>query len=145
MIFLKSNPALQPLSPKEKGKGEGISVINQTKRTILAENALTAANPFSRLRGLLGKANLARGSGLLLKPCNSIHTFFMRFAIDAVFVNKQNQIIKIYSQLRPWRLSAIFLNSAFCLELPAGILTATQTQEGDTIKIEYLIDEAKPR
>ena len=112
-----------------------LKVTNQTRSRLLAEEAVIAATPFSRLRGLLGKANLASGSGLILKPCNSIHTLFMRFAIDAAFVDRQNRIIKIYSQLKPWRLSAIFFNSALCLELPAGTLSATQTEEGDQIQI----------
>ena len=112
-----------------------MKIINLSKGTVLADNAKMADNSFLRLKGLLGESGLGADCGLILKPCSSIHTFFMRFAIDAAFVDRQNRIIKIYSQLKPWRLSAIFPNSHFCLELPSGTFSATQTQAGDQIQI----------
>ena len=110
-------------------------VINLTKRTVIADKVEVADSPVSRLRGLLGRAGLNPKAGLILKPCSSVHTFFMRFPIDVAFVDNQNRIIRIYSQLKPWRLSALFLKASFCLELPPGLLSATQTQEGDQIQI----------
>ena len=109
-----------------------MKIINISKNIILTENAVRADNFFNRLKGLLGKASFSSGNALVLKPCDSIHTFFMRFAIDAVFLNKQNQVIKIYSHLKPWRLSGIFFNASCCIEFPAGTVLSTHTQEGDT-------------
>lgn len=94
-----------------------------------------ASNFFLRLKGLLARRSLEAGEGLILVPCDSVHTFFMRFPIDVAFVDKQNRIIKIYSRLRPWRLTAIFIKAALCLELPAGTFVSTHTQEGDKLSL----------
>lgn len=112
-----------------------LKILNLTRNTILAENTIIADSFFSRLQGLLGKDGLAAGEGLILKPCDSIHTFFMRFSIDAVFVDKNNRAIRLYHSLKPWRISGIFLRAAFCIELPARTLQFSFTQEGDRIEI----------
>lgn len=110
-------------------------VINKTKNIILAEDAVIADTAFSRLRGLLGKEDLPSGRALIIKPCSSIHTFFMRFAIDAIFVSRSYRILKCYHNLRPWRLSRLFFSAGFCVELPAGCLLSKNTQENDLIEI----------
>lgn len=110
-------------------------VINVSKNTVLAENARLAEGFFSRLKGLLGESGLTPGECLIIKPCDSIHTFFMRFVIDVAFVDKENKIIKIYACLKPGKLSGIFFNAAFCLELPSGTLSRTKTEEGNLINI----------
>lgn len=120
MIFSRNEPRLK--------------IINVSKNTTLAENAKLADNFFKRLIGLMGKANLEAGGALILKPCTSIHTFFMRFPIDVAFVDRENRIVKIYPSLPSWRLSGMFLNSVLCLELPAGTLAITHSQAGDTIQ-----------
>ena len=112
-----------------------VKIINLSKNTVLAENAEPADNFFRRLIGLMGSPCLKAGEGLILKPCNSIHTFFMRFPIDVAFIDRENKIVKIYPCLPAWRLSGIFFNSALCLELPAGTLAITRSQAGDTIQL----------
>lgn len=112
-----------------------MKIINLSKNTVIAKDVKIADNLLSRLKGLLGKPALNTQEALILKPCNSIHTCFMRFAIDAAFINRHNQIIKVYSSLKPWRISGIFFNAAFCIELPPGTLTITNTREGDNISI----------
>ena len=112
-----------------------IKILNLTRNTTLAENTVIADSFFSRLQGLLGKDGLARGEGLILKPCDSIHTFFMRFAIDAAFVDKNNRVIRLYHSLKSWRISGIFPRAAFCIELPARTLQFSFTQEGDQIEV----------
>jgi uncharacterized membrane protein (UPF0127 family) len=111
------------------------SIINLTKQRVLAEKAVLADTLFLRLKGLLGRQGLGVQEALVLSPCDSVHTFFMRFAIDVVFLDKQNKIIGIYPCLKPWRITRIFFGATTCLELPAGALSATQTQLGDDIKI----------
>jgi uncharacterized protein len=112
-----------------------LKILNLTRSTILAEKAVIADSLFSRLQGLLGRDSLASSEGLILKPCDSIHTFFMRFPIDVVFVDKNNRVIRLYHSLKPWRLSGIFLRAAFCLELPARTLQFSFTQKGDQIEV----------
>lgn len=111
-------------------------VINQSKNTVLAEEAFVANALFNRLKGLLGERGLPAHSALILKPCNSIHTFFMRFPIDAAFIDREKHIIKIYPCLKPWRLTPVFLTAVLCIELPAGTLSSTHTQEGDQIQLK---------
>lgn len=110
-------------------------IINISKNTLLAERADIADTFLSRLKGLLGKNFLQPGEGLIIKPCSSIHTFFMRFPIDAVFVDKRNRVVKAYHALSPWRSSGMFFNSSLCIELPAGTLNASCTEKGDGVQI----------
>ncbi len=74
---------------------------------------------FARLAGLLGRRALAPDEGLLLAPCSNIHTFFMRFAIDVVFLDSDGLILSIHRDVKPWRVKAMRRAHA-CLELAAG-------------------------
>jgi uncharacterized membrane protein (UPF0127 family) len=77
------------------------------------------------------------GSALILAPCTSIHTFFMRFPIDVAFVDRQGVIVKITTNLRPWRI-AVALRGYAVVEMPAGTLTATSTKAGDTVQLSLV-------
>jgi uncharacterized membrane protein (UPF0127 family) len=83
------------------------------ERCVLADTALT------RMRGLLGRRELPSGEGLLLRPASSIHMAFMRFAIDAVFLDAEGRVLKVEQDLRPWRMAAARRAKAV-VELPAG-------------------------
>jgi len=111
-------------------------VRNRTQGTTLADNVKVADNIFTRVKGLLGRSGLNRGEALIIKPCNSIHMFFMRFAIDAIFVDRNNQVVGLVKRLRPFRLSPIFWKAYFVIELPAGTIQETRTQIQDYISIE---------
>lgn len=74
---------------------------------------------FARLVGLLGQRSLAPGHALLITPCNNVHTFFMRFAIDVVFIDREGAVLAIMPHLAPWRMAAA-LRAHACLELAAG-------------------------
>jgi uncharacterized membrane protein (UPF0127 family) len=87
--------------------------------TVVCERCLLAETPLARVRGLLGRSGLSSGEGLLLRPAGSIHTAFMRFAIDAVFLDGAGRVVKVASALRPWRAAAC-RGSRAVLELPAG-------------------------
>jgi uncharacterized membrane protein (UPF0127 family) len=78
-----------------------------------------ADRPLTRMRGLLGRTELPRGEGILLRPCGSIHTFFMRFPIDAVFVDRDGKVVGVERELRPWR-TARHRGAKAVLELAAG-------------------------
>src|SRR5580704_8893852 len=92
---------------------------------MLAVEIEPAFDSRSRNRGLLGRRSLDDGSALILAPCSSIHTFFMHFAIDVLFV-------KMYRDLRAWRIA--FAVGAFAaIELPAGTAAASDTRSGDTV------------
>ena len=86
---------------------------------VLCDHCQVADGPFTRLRGLMGRRNLSRGEGLLLKPAPSIHTFFMRFPIDAVFLDAGLQVVGVRADLAPWRMAGQ-RGARAVLELPAG-------------------------
>jgi len=115
-----------------------LRIINKTKNVILAEEAAVADTPFKRIKGLLGENSLAQNRGLIIRPCNSIHTFFMKFPIDAVFVNSANTIVKIIPNMAPFRLSNIYWKAKFVVELPAGTAEKTPSQIGDILEISPL-------
>jgi uncharacterized membrane protein (UPF0127 family) len=97
-------------------------------RCIVADSAL------KRMRGLLGRDGLEPGEGLLLKPAGSIHTAFMRFAIDAVFLDKRSRVVKIASDVKPWR--AVFARrSRSVLELRAGECARRGLAVGDVLEV----------
>ena len=75
---------------------------------------------FARLKGLMGRKKLPQGQGLLILPCNSIHMLFMRFAIDAVYVDKNFVVKKIVKNLRPWLGMSVCLGAHAVIELNAG-------------------------
>ena len=112
-----------------------MKIINKTKNTILAENAVIADTVFKRMKGLLARKGLKPEEALVLKPCKSIHTFFMRFPIDVVFVGQDNRIIKAIQGLAPWRLTGIYFLAQYCIELPIGTLTFSHTSSGDLLFI----------
>lgn len=110
-----------------------LRVTNPARSTVLASRLEVADSGPKRNKGLLGRDNLVDGGGLWIVPCESVHTFFMRFPIDLVYLDRKNQIKKVRSAVRPWRLSAC-LSAHSILELPAGTIQATETQTGDILE-----------
>jgi uncharacterized membrane protein (UPF0127 family) len=103
------------------------------RERVLCDHCHIADGPLTRLRGLMGRRGLSRGEGLLLKPAPSIHTFFMRFPIDAVFLDAGLQVVGISADLAPWRMAGR-RGARAVLELPAGearrlgVLAGTQLE-----------------
>ena len=87
---------------------------------------------FTRLKGLLGRTGLERGEGLLLRPASSIHTFFMKFPIDAVFLDRDLVVLHVAADLPPWRTAAR-RGSRAVLELPAGEAKRAGLQPGEQL------------
>lgn len=112
-----------------------MKIINKGKGTILAEKVIVAHSLLKRMVGLLNRNCLKNGEALIISPCNSIHTFFMRFAIDVIFVDKDNKVIKAIPCLKPFHLTPIFWLSDRAVELPEGTILSTHTQEGDLLSI----------
>lgn len=116
-------------------------VKNETRGKFLADRAEDARSAYQRMRGLLGRKSLAIGEGLHIAPCNSIHTFFMGFAIDALFLDRDGRIVKLLEAIPPWRVSGIYFRAHSVLELPAGVASASGTSEGDRLTFEPLSNE----
>lgn len=110
-------------------------VVNLTREQTLVTKGRLANSFWSRFRGLMGNDGLQAGEGLLIVPCNSIHTHFMRFPIDVLYVGSDCEVVGIDHALRPWRFGRIHRGARFVLELPAGTAKATNTQVGDRLEV----------
>ena len=112
-----------------------MKVINLTQKKTLAEHAEVADSPLTRMVGLLNRPSLPSGEALIITRCNSIHMFFMRFAIDVVFIDGLNRVVGVVSNIKPFRLSPIFWSAKQAIELPAGVINQSKTGLGDQIQI----------
>jgi hypothetical protein len=112
-----------------------MKIVNISKDTILADKAELADTFFKRLIGLLNRKSLDKGEALILSPSNCIHSFFMRFSIDVLFLDQSGKVTATLSSFRSFRVSPIYFNSSLTIELPETTLKLTNTQPGDTIQI----------
>ncbi len=112
-------------------------IFNQTRDISLILHGRLADTFWLRLRGLLGANPLKAGEGLILAGEKSIHTLFMGFAIDVVYVNKHYEVIRVTSNMVPYRLGPFVRQAAYVLEMPVGTIEQTSTQVGDQLKFKY--------
>jgi uncharacterized membrane protein (UPF0127 family) len=101
------------------GLGVGVRLERDHGGGVVCERCEVADNALRRMKGLLGRSSLGVGEGLLIRPASSIHMFFMRFPIDAVFLDRTLQVVGIAESLRPWRVAGR-RGARAVLELPAG-------------------------
>jgi hypothetical protein len=113
-----------------------MKIINLTKNILLSEEALLSASFLKRLKGLLGRKSLRKDQAMILRPANSVHTFFMHFPIDVLFVDRNNIVVKAIKNLSPFKATGIYFKSACVIEFPAGVIQETQTTEGDYLQIQ---------
>ena len=112
-----------------------VRVKNLTKGTVVAERCRVASSVVDRTVGLLATAEVAPGEGLWIERSPSIHMFFMRYPIDAVFVAADGRVTKVVENLRPWRVVWWAPGARDCLELPVGAVAASGTRVGDQIRL----------
>ncbi|MGO9336874.1 MAG: DUF192 domain-containing protein [Terracidiphilus sp.] len=117
-----------------------LRVANVTRGTLLATRLEVADSGAKRNKGLLGRKGLDDGGGLWIAPCESVHTFFMQFPIDLVYLDRKNRIRKVCESVPPWRIS-VCLSAHSILELPAGTIRNSRTQAGDTVEFSPAADE----
>jgi uncharacterized membrane protein (UPF0127 family) len=113
----------------------GRQALNATRGVALAAELEVATSLAARTRGLLGRRSLPPGAGLMLDPCSSVHTWFMHFPIDVVFLDRQNRVVGLKHGLRPFRAAGAW-RGVRTLELPAGTIAATGTSAGDHVVFE---------
>lgn len=113
-----------------------MQIVNRTRQQTLATQVRLAANPWTRFVGLLGRKHFPAGSALVLRPCSGIHMFGMRFAIDAVYLDAGQRVVRVVRQLAPWRVGPLDPQADCVIELPMGTLAATETAIGDAIVFE---------
>jgi uncharacterized protein len=111
--------------------------FNRTRTTYLATDLVVARTHWSRFRGLMATASFSPGQGLWISPSHGIHTFAMRFPIDAVYLDRERIVIHIEEGLKPWRMAAVRIQAASVLELPTGTVGESKTALGDQVDISF--------
>jgi uncharacterized membrane protein (UPF0127 family) len=111
-------------------------VFNQTRQILLINKGHIANTFWLRLKGLLGRASLQVGEGLILAGEKSIHTLFMKFPIDVIYVDKTHKVIRVDKNMVPYRLGPFLSQSTYILEMPVGSIRESETQVGDQLKFE---------
>ncbi|MDR0953357.1 MAG: DUF192 domain-containing protein [Elusimicrobiota bacterium] len=96
--------------------------LNKSNGKVIADKLVLKASLFGRLKGLLGTSGLKEGEGIILKPCAQIHTFFMRYPLDAIFVSKDLKVLSVIENMRPWRLSPFVFKALYTVEVAGGSL-----------------------
>ncbi|QWV95112.1 DUF192 domain-containing protein [Geomonas oryzisoli] len=109
--------------------------IDHTSGRVLAGTVSVAESFLARLKGLLGRDRLPPGQALWIKPCNSVHTFGMKFPIDVAFLDREQRVVALVTTLAPNRISGYHPTASSVLELPAGTLDLTATVVGNKIEI----------
>jgi uncharacterized membrane protein (UPF0127 family) len=103
---------------------------------VVCERGVLAVTAWTRSKGLLGRAGLDPDEGLWIQPTGSIHMWFMRFAIDVVYADKEGRVLKLVRGIRPWRMSAC-RGAKVALELPVGAIDRAGVEVGDHLVIEH--------
>jgi uncharacterized membrane protein (UPF0127 family) len=111
------------------------SAVRTSGGAVVCDSCLIAESPWLRMKGLLGRADLPDGEGILLRPASSIHMAFMRFPIDAVFVTRDLTVLKVVRNLAPWRMASKRRAHAV-FELPAGTCERSGVREGDQLSLD---------
>ena len=106
-------------------------IYNTSKSTDIATDARAATGFWSRLVGLLGRSSLRPGQALVLEPCRSIHTAFMRFEIDVIYLDRSQRVVKLVPALKPFRLSGALRRATAVIELPSGTIANSRSAVGD--------------
>ena len=115
-------------------------LINKTTNETLAQNVITAHKYFSRLKGLMGEKDFPMTNTLWLLPCKSgIHTFFMNFAIDIIYVNRSLAVTQIFKNIRPWRVvyPSLFSKSHSVFEFKTPALKDFHLKQGDQLHVGH--------
>ena len=101
---------------------------------VVCERCVIADTPWLRLRGLLGRKELPAGEGILLRPCSSVHTMFMRFPIDVVFCDGDLNVLSVAPSVAPWR-AAMKRGAKVAIELAAGEATSRGVETGARLRL----------
>ncbi len=109
--------------------------VNEKNNKELASEVRVARSLWHRFWGLMGRRSLPEGHGVLLVPCTSVHTFFMRFPIDVIFLDRDSRVVRIIPAMKPWHTALGGRGARSALELEAGAAEANGLQPGDTVRL----------
>jgi len=112
-----------------------VRAVNVTRDRVLADQMDWAGTSASRRKGLLGRDTFARGEGIYLAPCQWVHMFGMKFAIDMAFLARDGRVLHVHHALKPGKISKLVWRADGALELPAGTLAESGTVIGDRVEL----------
>ena len=113
-----------------------VTVANPTRGTLLGDRIEVADTSLSRFLGLIPKRGLNAGEGLWIKPSSGVHMFWMRFAIDVIGLDRDKRVVKLWRNLKPWRMTSVSMQMQSALELPVGQIDAGEVQLGDVLEFQ---------
>ncbi len=116
--------------------GRSLRLVHPRSGRVLAERLQVPRSAVGRGLGLMLRRELPAGEGMWITPCNGIHMFLMRFAIDAVFLDRRLRVVRVCAGLRPWRVVPLVLRAHSVLELPAGTAASVGLERGEPLTIE---------
>ena len=111
-----------------------MKIFNSTRQTWVADKVDVADSSSARRKGLLDRTHLAAGEGLWIVPCESVHTFWMKFPIDLIYLDRNKKVRKLRSSVAAWRMSACW-KAHSVLELDAGAILRCGVREGDSLEL----------
>ena len=113
-----------------------LRLVHPASGRVLAERLEVPRTFVGRGIGLMFRRRLDPGAGMWIAPCNGIHMFFMNFAIDAVFIDGEDRVVKVFERLGRWRMVPFVWGAAGVLELPEGTVAGLGLKKGDPLKLE---------
>ena len=122
------------LRPLQHAEADGLCLRNQRTGEMLASRLLPALDSATRKTGLLKHTSLADGEAMVIAPSNAVHTWFMKFDLDLVFVRRDGSVVKTRARVKPWRMSAA-LRAFAVIEMRAGTLAERETRPGDQLEL----------
>jgi uncharacterized protein len=111
-------------------------LVDAERGLVIADRVERAGGAWDRMKGLLGQKSLAPGEGLWLDPCNCVHTWFMRFAIDLLVLDREGRVLRIRTRMKPWRVSMPMSAGRSVVELAAGSLQSNPLRVGEFVRWE---------
>ena len=112
-----------------------LRLVHPRTGRVLAERLQVPRTSVGRGLGLMFRRTLAAGDGMWITPCNGIHMFFMRFPIDAVFLDRRQRVVRVRPDLRPWRVVPLVWRAHSVVELPAGTVAGLELERGEQLEI----------
>jgi uncharacterized protein len=116
-------------------RNQGPRPLVRDDGTVVVDRCAQARGLLSRGIGLMFRRELPAGDGLWIEPCSSIHMFFMRFALDVAFVDREGRVLRLYNGIKPWRATRVVRRARAAIELPAGTLSASGVVVGDVLRL----------
>jgi uncharacterized membrane protein (UPF0127 family) len=117
-----------------------LRLSNRRTGDLIADQVAVADNPWTRMKGLLGKQDMQQGHALLIRPCSSVHTFFMRFNLDVMFLDRQHRVLKVVKDLKAFRLAGA-RGSHIVVEFTGGALADLEILPGDQMDLAEITAE----